>query len=716
MNKRFFVLSVIMSLLTAVVYAGEDVTGLYVQNPGFEARAAGWLNSDFCFSINEEFSAKSGNIYMQRKATSGNRIKNVDIHQPLVGLPAGTYTLTADCQMIQQSDETLLCDGACLYGGTESTPVNACKSYSVVFTVIEGKADIGFKVVQTNGNWAAIDNVKLYYNGVNVDSMHIELQKIIAEAEGVLTESGEECQLNEVIRQAKDILSSTSTADIANAAGQLRAAVEDYKQEHAEGPVPTLTTNPFVPTGATIALMRFGYKSNKSSINELGVCWSTSPEPTVLDYSTTWKFSNRGYIYLISKLTPSTTYYIRPYARTKGGQIAYGEQVKIVTLPMGNITYQWNYGGDSDCNKNVVSSLEEAKWLYDNLTYVRYFNVDGHYGSQTPTADCGYGGYMRVGPKAQYQQTGTILHEINHGVGVGETDEWWSDIYRKDNRWLGPRATKMIQFLNDDPTAYMTGDNTHMWPESAYTVPGFGINYGDTNNPENTLLYYGNVLITHAMHQDGLICSTGVGFASPAYVMQQDDDTKYYIKNESAECGVDDSYLTVDGGKLCIKKAETADVAGNDAYAWHVVYDATTAKYTLRNALTEQYISCEEDSYALSDTPCALQLLPSWNDFTKGTFSKTTYWITSDWHAMQGSGDVPVVATFSHGASAAQRWLIMTADEALSFDQAGDTDDISETVVPQTKGDDAVYNTAGQRVNSDYKGIIIKDGRKFFSK
>ncbi len=714
MNKLTHLFLLLLPM--TVAHAQENVTNQYVQNPDFEARFAGWTNKDFCFSINDEFSEKSGNIYMQRYATSGNNVKNVDIHQTLVNLPSGTYTFTAHCQLVQQADESLVCSGASLYGGNESTAVNKAGEYSVIFTVIEGKADIGFKTISANGNWAAIDNVHLYYNGVNADSMHIELQKIITEAESNLREGSEGYSLQDVINEAKALSASASATEVSAMAKRLRAAIEEINEGYAEGNIPTLTTNTFVPTGATTALMRFSYKSNKSSIKELGVCWSTNPYPTVLDYSTTNKFTNRGSIYLIEHLSPATIYYIRPYARTKGGQVAYGEQVKIATLPKGSITYTWNYGGDSNCNKNVVSSLEEAKWLYENLTYVRYFGVDAHYGSQTPTADCSYGGYMRIGPENLYQQTGTILHEINHGVGVGESNEWWSDVYRKDAIWQGPRATKMIQFLNDDPTAYMTGDNVHMWPESAYTVPSFGINYGSGSNPEDMLLLYGNVFITHALHQDGLICSTGVGFASPAYVMTQDDDTKYYIKNESTECGADDSYLAVVGGKLVITKEETEKAIDDDAYAWYVTYDAEKAMYMLRNVATDQYIAYDGDNYTLSDEPSTLQLLPSWTDFTKGEFTKTTYWITSKYNAMQGTADGPTVGTFSHAASASQRWLILTEDEASAYDASADATSIRDIDTKDISASDKVYNIAGQRVSDTYKGLIISNGKKYYSK
>lgn len=146
---------------------------------------------------------------------------------------------------------------------------------------------------------------------------------------------------------------------------------------------------------------------------------------------------------------------------------------------MGNMTYIYDNGGGLEENNRIKSALEETIWLYNNLSYVRGINLDVHYGAFNPTADCSYGGWMRIGPNSSYQQTGTILHEASHGVGVGTSNKWWSNIFREEGdrgRWLGPRTTEMIQFLNNDATAFMTGDNMHMWPISAFDCPHFGIN------------------------------------------------------------------------------------------------------------------------------------------------------------------------------------------------------------------------------------------------
>ncbi len=170
--KRFFCILIAVITVMATL-AQQDVTALRIENPSFEARFAGWTNNGFYFVINNSFAGKKGKVYMERWVTAGSKINDVEIKQTLVDLPAGTYTLVANCLAEQQKDNTIECSGVSLYAGDESVAVNVCKEYRIVFSVLEGKADIGFKAVSSDANWAAIDNVRLYYNGVVADSLHI---------------------------------------------------------------------------------------------------------------------------------------------------------------------------------------------------------------------------------------------------------------------------------------------------------------------------------------------------------------------------------------------------------------------------------------------------------------------------------------------------------------------------------------------------------------
>lgn len=708
--------------------ADTNVTTTYVDNPDFEARFAGWNNDGFYFVTNSSFSRKNKYIYMERWVASGGRIPNVEISQDLY-LPAGTYTLTAGCQNIQQSGKIPECTGATLYANDVATTVTEAKDYSVTFTVLQGVTRIGFKVTSTNANWAAFDNVRLTLLDTDIAAEHAELQKLIDEAETVLGEGEGAEELTAAINDAKGLIAAGTNEEIGALAKRLSDATLNYRILNATGATPRVTsTNKFVAAGATVLLGRMtATPTSSSAILERGFCWSTHPEPTIFDNRSTRYFTSNGEIYRMEKLQPGTMYYVRPYIMTKSYKLAYGNIIKVPTLPKGTVTADYDNGGSTEENYRIASAIEEIKWLYNNISSVKGINLSVHYGADTPTADCSYGGWMRVGPNAAYQQTGTVLHETNHGVGVGTSSIWWDGNYRQDGdrgRWLGPRATQMIQFLNKDNNVYMTGDNTHMWPTSAVSGFNYGINgsWEDSYNPENTLLYYGNVLITHALHQDGLVCSSSVGFASPAYTFTQDDETKYYIKTTDEEFGNETSLLGVtETGALTQKPMNTELAQADDNFAWNITYNPKTALYSLRNVGTGRLMSYSGGQFRTLNrttpgTTERVQLLPSRSIFSKkGTSLKTSsYWITINKTALTAKSETSVsgVAFDANDSNTKQHWLLMTAQEMEVFDQfwTGIGNPQSTTDVR----DDVWYDLNGCRLNDKptKHGIYLKNGKK----
>ena len=740
-------------LLTALgMMADKSVTNTYVENADYEARFAGWINNGFYYVTNSNFGQKHGKIYMERWTSSGSKIPNVEISQDLY-LPAGTYTLTAGCQNIQQSGKIEACVGATLYANDETVTVTESKDYSVTFTVLQGVSRIGFKVNNTNANWAAIDNIRLTLLDTNIEAEHAELQKLINKAEEVLGEGEGAAELTAAINGARNLIEAGSNEKIDSVAKSLSDATLNYRILNTTGSAPKITTNPFVAAGATVLLGRMTLNSTMAML-EKGFCWSTNPEPTIFDNRSTQYFSANGEIYRMEKLKPGTMYYVRPYVLTNKYRLVYGDIIKVPTLPKGTVTADYDNGGSTEENYRIASAIEEIKWLYNNLSSVKGINLSVHYSAGTPTADCSYGGWMRVGANSSYQQTGTVLHETNHGVGVGTSDIWWDSNYRADGdrgKWLGPRATQMIRFLNKDNTAYMNGDNTHMWPKSSFSGPNYGINgaHEDTYNPENTLLYYGNVLITHALHQDGLISTTTVGFATPAYTFAQEDETKYYIKTTDEAYGNQTSLLTVtENGALAQKEVRAEEVLENDSFAWNIVYDAKTAYYTLRNVGTGKLLSCSGQTFktVARTSPTAaeqVQLLPSRTNFKKGTLNTSSYWITIRKVALTAKSKTALSgANFdASDNNTTQHWLVLTADKFTEYDQycKEKADGIgsmkseelrtpkgsrakreNEVAMKSEEYDNAIYDLSGRKVNCQLspvnsqlkKGIYIKGGKK----
>ncbi len=70
----------------------------------------------------------------------------------------------------------------------------------------------------------------------------------------------------------------------------------------------------------------------ESSITRAGVCWSESPEPTILDYQTSDEINSNGaFLSIISDLEEGKNYYLRAYAENSKG-IAYSSVVTFNTL------------------------------------------------------------------------------------------------------------------------------------------------------------------------------------------------------------------------------------------------------------------------------------------------------------------------------------------------------------------------------------------------
>jgi hypothetical protein len=95
--------------------------------------------------------------------------------------------------------------------------------------------------------------------------------------------------------------------------------------------IPTLTTTPIVTYTATTATSGGNITSDGgANVTSRGVCWSTSPNPTIsgsrtLDGSFSGSFTSN-----ITGLLGGITYYVRAYATNQAGT-AYGNEVSFTT-------------------------------------------------------------------------------------------------------------------------------------------------------------------------------------------------------------------------------------------------------------------------------------------------------------------------------------------------------------------------------------------------
>jgi hypothetical protein len=97
------------------------------------------------------------------------------------------------------------------------------------------------------------------------------------------------------------------------------------------GTVPIVSTNPNISFGFSSATIGGSVISNGgSSILAKGLCYSTSPNPNITDYTTPTDTGNGIMSYFLNYLDTNTTYYVRAYAQNQNG-IGYGTQVSFTT-------------------------------------------------------------------------------------------------------------------------------------------------------------------------------------------------------------------------------------------------------------------------------------------------------------------------------------------------------------------------------------------------
>lgn len=490
---------------------------------------------------------------------------------------------------------------------------------------------------------------------------------------------------------------------------KLEKAAFEYNLTNPTGTVPTVVTDKRYVRGAIAAFGRMTVSGiDASQILEQGFCWSTEPDPTVLDNRTTKYLENNGRMYWMD-MQPATVYYMRAYAITKGYAVGYGDVIKMSTLPQGRVTYWYNNGGDAAHNDRINTALTVATTYWSNYTSIRGFNVSCTFSPGTPTADCGYGGNMRIGTNMG-QRAGTCMHEMNHGIGGGTLEIWGGWVVSPlretmNGYWAGDRANEAVRFWENNDNLVITGaydgahwgvinkgetysqDNTfhNKYPHNgAHLEPGAWA--GPQNANDTEVFYIGNSLINQGFCEDGLIPVNfySGAFCLPAYVFVQDDNAKYYIKSESADRGLASSYLVEQkNGIVKWMDMTGSDVTLNDSAAWYVSFTPDNQYYQFRNAATGRYLTFTANGAngirtAVKSAPAAnedFHLMKGRQDVALGSFKTRGYWII---HPEAKSNPATFTATANGGVAAntldlynsatAQRWIFLQADDIGQFE------------------------------------------------
>lgn len=209
--KRLSCLLALAFALIASSYAQtwNDVTSAFVTNPNFAGSADGWV-IDYTDETAQNHTYQSANysnsadgVYISGFAEAwrensgggwggwggwgdwdnGRHLGNGAIYQLVKNVPSGSFRFEADVIAVDQSGRNNPVTGVMLYVADsqgEATTVVATdnerpKHFTVEFETAQNQITIGIKTVDTNANWIAIDNAKLYWQGEEVKATGLGL-------------------------------------------------------------------------------------------------------------------------------------------------------------------------------------------------------------------------------------------------------------------------------------------------------------------------------------------------------------------------------------------------------------------------------------------------------------------------------------------------------------------------------------------------------------
>ena len=498
--------------------------------------------------------------------------------------------------------------------------------------------------------------------------------------------------------------------------------------------VPIVTTDTRYARGATMAFGRMTVKENGTTVTEHGFCWGTSADitlETAIGHTTEF-ISNKGEIFWMKDLEPATEYYARAYAKTSEDAVGYGEVIRFYTIPKGEIRLEFRSSNNTDADTRIKAASETAIDWWNALTEIKGFRASVGFVDGVQTADCSYGGWIRVGSNSSYQRCGTIMHEMLHGIGVIPwADTEWARFNLRSStsnaagyttgsgNWLGDRVTEVLQFWDNDASAVLKGDYQHMWP--------YGINGASEDNGSDAL-YIGCSLVCQALGEDGLQHTSSL-FAEPYWAFPHNEGEKYYIKSESPKNGLYTSYL-VETSAHALKWVEmTAEEAlVDDAAAWYFTFTPSNQYYQIKNAGSGRYISYSSNRFRLTQLTGAttdsenLHLMKGRVDVEIGLGNNVStmrgYWIIhpeSGWEpaAMTAvANGIVNASTFDIANSAtAQRWVILTADEIPVFDNGGFTiikEEVSNSLAQYKAMLSVPHITTGDDIDATFTAAISK--------
>jgi uncharacterized protein (TIGR02145 family) len=172
------------------------------------------------------------------------------------------------------------------------------------------------------------------------------------------------------------------------------------------------------------------------------VCWSTSPNPTTADNTTSDGTGAGSFASALTGLTADTTYFVRAYSTNSEGT-SYGQNVSFTTQ------YAENQITDLDGNIYNIIQIDTQEWLVENLKTTRYANGDPIANETDGTLWNGLttGGWAHYNNDSQYDDPyGKLYNWLAAGDPRGLCPNGWR--VPDDGEW-----TTLTEFLGGESVA-----------------------------------------------------------------------------------------------------------------------------------------------------------------------------------------------------------------------------------------------------------------------
>ena len=484
---------------------------------------------------------------------------------------------------------------------------------------------------------------------------------------------------------------------------QLNAVDEQTGGEEEDDDV-KLTSGDYYARGSENIFGRFAVTGSSVSITEQGLCYSTDNQTPTIDEDSkaTDYISYCGKIFKISGLQPATAYYVRPYAKIEG-TVHYGKTHKVYTLPKGGITYTIRESDNATYDANITNAVTLWAEYWNKYTTISGYHSSVGYvygaGAGSGTADCSYGGWMRISQTTSYQECGTVMHESLHGIGMGTTSEWSN--LGSGKTWVGPRVNEFIKFFENSDGATMYGDSQHAWCSNSNGGLSYTIN-GAHEDAHSDLQRTANSLLAQAYCEDGLRPTSGAYYFTPYYSVEQEDDDVFYIQNSATG-----KYLVDSNGRLGVQAYSSLDDAkAAEVAAWTLTFDPATRWYHLTSVKNGNKLSHQNYVWGLNKEDENINIVKSVNT--------GKYWLnTPTTNGRNLLGDLscgttaPLDATNANG----QDWTLIrvTPEVAVNYGDVNrdgtvtiaDVTALVNIVLGKDSGPTPVYDHAAADVNQD---------------